>query len=306
MQKNVNNIYTKVFTLDFIQKMKEVLKRVYGYETYMDFVIVPTLPFGKTLVYIPILSYSDRTHNEIEDLLELSKENEYQIRVLNFDYKEFKKNDTVTMRIDIENRSCEEIFMEDLKSKHRKVIKKALKNESFTFVYGNDKKLIDDFYKIFTSIMYMHGTPPLGKGIFTTLADVFKENVVLYNVYDNDNIIASYCVLIDKEIAYGSWGGMDERYRDKLVGHYAYWNIIHEICSNRALKVFDFGRSAYDSGGYTFKHRFGAKPVKIDIISSNQDDIYSKYSLASSIWKKMPKSFTDALGPKLCKYLVDL
>ncbi len=306
MQKNVNNIYSKVFTSEFVQKIKEVLVKVYGYETYMDFVIVPSLPFGKTLSYIPILSYTDRTRDSIEDLLELSRENEYQIRVLNFEYAEFKKNDTVTMRIDIENRTCEDIFMQDLKSKHRKVIKKALKNEDFSFVYGNSKKFIDDFYTIFTSIMYKHGTPALEKNIFTTLVDVFEDNVVFYNVYDRDVIIASYCVLMDKEIAYGSWGGMDERYRDKLVGHYAYWNIIHEICTNRELKIFDFGRSPYDSGGYTFKHRFGAKPIKIDIITSSKDDIYSKYSLASSIWKKLPKSFIDTLGPKLCKYLVDL
>jgi len=76
--------------------------------------------------------------------------------------------------------------------------------------------------------------------------------------------------------------------------------------NNTNKKIFDFGRSPYSKGTYNYKAQFGAKPVKIDIVTSQKSDIYLKYSLASNIWKKLPRKVVDYLGPKLCKYLVDL
>jgi len=294
-----------VFTKEFVSKFRSVLIKMYSYESYMDFLVVPSVTGAKTLSYIPLISYTDRNSENIEDLLELSRENNFQIKVLNFDYIDFKKNDTVTMRIDVENRTCEEILM-DIKAKYRKVIRNSIKKNDFIFKFGNEKKLIDDFYLLFKSIVHKHGTPVLDRKLFDILVEEFKENVVFYNVYDKDCVIAAYCVLIDEHISYGSWGGIDNRYRDKLVGHFAYWNIIKDTCKNRSVKIFDFGRSPYGSGGYIFKHRFGAKAVKIDIVTSQKSDIYSKYTLASNIWKKLPRNVVDFLGPKLCRYLVDL
>ncbi len=303
MQKDVNNNF--LFSKEFVSKFKNVLKELYDYEEYMDFLIVPTVMGKKTLSYIPLISYSDRDIKNIEDLKELAKESEYQIRVLDFDYSDFKDGDPVTMRMCFGDCSSDEILA-NMKSKYRKIIKNSIRKNNFTFKFGNENKLIEDFYKIFTNVMYKHGTPPLDKKLFYILRDIYKDDVVYYNVYDSDKIIGGYCVLMDSEISYGSWGGLDDSYRDRLVGHFAYWNIIKDVCDNRNKKVFDFGRSPYGSGGYIFKHRFGASPTKVEILTSNKSDIYSKYSLASSIWKKLPKNIVDYLGPKLCKYLVDL
>jgi len=306
MLKSVDNIDKILFSKEFICNFKRAIKEFYNYEEYMDFLIVPSIFGGKALSYLPILSYTDRNSSDIIDLLELSKESEYQIRVLNFDYKNFRDGDTVTMRINIDGRSSDEILMENMKSKYRKVIKNSIKKNDFTFVFGNSRKFIEDFYLVYSDIMYKHGTPPLDEKFFFELSRKLLECVLFYNVYDNENIIASYCVFIDSNLAYGAWGGADDRYRDRLLGHFAYWNIIKDLADNRKIKVFDFGRSPFGSGGYVFKHRFGARAVKVEIISSQESDIYSKYSLASSIWKRLPRKITDLAGPKLCKYLVDL
>ena len=302
MQKNANNI---VFKTEFILKFKKVLKKLYSYDNYMDFLIVPSIFGSKTLCYLPFINYTDRYSDGIEDLVELAKETKYQIRALNFDYNDFKKQDTVTMRIDIQNKNSDEVFMESVKKKCRTKIRKSMKS-GFTFDYGNNKKHIDDFYKIFSSTMYMHGTPVMGKSFFTALSDEFINDVVFYNAYYDEEVISSYCVLFDNEIAWAGWGGVDSRYRNKLAGYYTQWQCIKNICDEKNVKIFDFGRSPYDGGTYGYKSQFGAIPVKIDIITSEQNDIYSKYSLASNIWKKLPKSIVDFVGPKLCKYLVDL
>ncbi len=303
MQKNVSNV---TFSREFIERFKDFLVDFYKYDRYMDYIVVPTLSGKKVLSYIPILSYTDRVANEIEDLLELSKESEYQIRVLNFKYKEFKNGDPVTMRIDINSRSSEELFMDVMKSKHRKTVKSSLKRNSLTVKSGSQIELLDDFYKIFKALMNGHGTPAFDKKFFLSLKEALKESMIFYNFYDKNEIVASYALFLDNSLIYGSWGGVEDRYRDKLVGHYAYYHIIKDVCDNKIAQIFDFGRSPYGSGGYAFKHKFGAREIKIDILSSNSEDIYEKYSLASKVWKRLPNFLTDKIGPKLCRYLVDL
>lgn len=302
MQKNVNKT---VFTHTFIEKFNKVIIKLYNYEKYMDFMIVPSIFNTKTLSYLPLLNYTDRTNKDIDDLLSLSKDTDFNIRVLNFDYNNFKTNDTVTMRLDIEDKNSDEIFKSSIKRKCRTKIRKSYNNK-FVCNIGNTQKDINDFYDIFSQTMHLHGTPVLDKKLFIYLVQEFNDNILFFNSYDENKIISTFCILFDKEIAWSAWGGIDSNYKNKLAGYFTQWESIKYICDNKNVKIYDFGRSPYGIGTYNYKNQFGTYSVKIDIISSNKDDIYSKYSLASSIWKKMPKSFTDTLGPKLCKYLVDL
>ena len=294
----------EVFTQNFINKFKKVLINLYGYEEYMDFLIVPSIFGNKTLSYLSLLNYSDRTNNNITDLLELAKDNDFQIRVLNFDYQDFKTNDTVTMRLNIENKTIETLYKE-LKSKRRNLIKKSLQN-NFILKHGNTNNFIDDFYKIFSNTMYKHGTPVFDKKLFYFLRDEFENNNTYYIAYDNERPIAAICMLFDEKIAWYPWGGVESEYSKKLAGYFIYWKTVEEIVLKKKFKIFDFGRSSYGGNTYKFKSQFGAKPVKIDIISNKHNDIYNKYDLAISIWKKLPKNIVDFLGPKLCKYLEDL
>lgn len=294
-----------VFTSDFIKKFKNVLVRLYGYEEYMVFLIVPSFFGRKTLSYLPLLNYTDRTNKDIKDLLELTKDTDFQIRVLNFEYNDFKNNDTIIMRLGIENRDIDDLYS-SLKSKRRNLVKKSLQN-NFIFKYGNSDTFINDFYTIFSNTMHKHGTPVFDKQLFYYLRDEFKDDNVYYTAYDeNGKPIACMCMLFDEEIAWYPWGGVDENFAKKLAGYFIYWKTLEEVVGRESFKVFDFGRSSYGGGTYRFKSQFGAEPIKIDIISNQDENIYSKYSLATSVWKKLPKNFVDLLGPKICKYLVDL
>lgn len=294
------------FSNKFVSKFKKVLVRLYDYEEYMDFLIVPSFFAKKTLSYLPLLNYTDRTNKNIEDLLELTKENNFQIRILNFDYRDFKENDTVTMRLNIENKTTDEVFM-SIKSRCRNKIRNSIRKNNFTFKYGNSDLFINDFYTIFSNTMYKHGTPVFDKRLFYYLRDEFKENNIYYIAYDEyDKPIASMCMIFDEEIVWYPWGGVDGNFSKKLAGYFIYWKTLEEVVKKGDFKIFDFGRSSFGGATYRFKSQFGAEPIKIDIISSQKEDVYSKYSLASSIWKKLPKNIVGFLGPKICKYLEDL
>jgi len=306
MLKNVTNLTDTTFSPKFISNFKKVLKRLYHYESYMDFLIVPSILNKKTLSYIPLLNYTDRCSNDIKDLLELGKENEFQIRALNFDYTDFKKNDTVTMRLLMNGKTSEEILRQNIKGNTRRDIQNSIKKYDYSFTYGNAKKDIDDFYINFSDIMHEHGTPVFDKKLFYYLADEFQNDILFFNAYDKDKVISSMCIFIDNDIAWYSWGATEKKYRRNKAGYFLNWQALKYLCDEKNIKIFDFGRSPYGSGTFQYKSHFGALLVKIDIINSQTTDIYSKYSLASKIWKHLPKSVANYLGPKICKYLVDL
>ena len=288
-----------IFSHEFVKKFKKILIRLYGYEEYMDFLV---LPFKK-LVYLPLLNYSDKI--DYKDLLELAKNNKFQIRVLNFEYNEFKKNDPIVMRIDLENKTSVDIF-NNIKSKNKNIIKNSIKRNNFVLKKGNSKELIEDFYEIFSATMYKHGTPVFDKRLFYYLVDEFKDDIQFYVVYENYKLVAGMCLLFDKEIAWYPWGGVMKEYSKKLAGYYIYWKMIEDISNMNRYKILDLGRSGFEGETYKFKKKFGAYPVKIDIIKNKNIDIYSKYAFASTIWKTLPKNLVDFIGPKLCKYLEDL
>ena len=120
--------------------------------------------------------------------------------------------------------------------------------------------------------------------------------------YYKGEIVGGLIFLIDEEVIMGEWLAVDDKYkRDFLVSFMLYKNIKEVLKYNK--KILDLGRSGYESGTYFFKNSFGAYPVKIDMISSKQENIYSKFELASKIWKKLPKFMVDFLGPKIAGHL---
>lgn len=306
MQKNVNKPENIVFTKSFVSKFTRAINRLYQYETYMDFLVVPSITGTKILSYLPLLNYTDKISDEIEDLKELAKDNNFQIRSLNFQYDQFKPNDTVTMRLFMNGKTSDDILTQNIKGNTRREIQNSIKKYDYSFKYGNAKKDIDDFYINFSDVMHEHGTPAFHKTFFYNLANEFQNDILFFNAYDKDRVISSMCVFIDNDIAWYAWGATERSYKRNRAGYFLNWQAVKYLCDEKNIKIFDFGRSPYGSGTFGYKSHFGALPVKIDIISSQPEDIYSKYSLASKIWKHLPKSVVNYLGPKLCKYLVDL
>ncbi len=296
MQKNANN----VFSLNFINLFKKSLVKTYQYEQYMDFLIVPSPTFSKTLSYVPLLSYTDRLSNNIKDLLELAKENNFQIKTLDFDCCDFKKDDPVTMRLYIKDKKD---IIGYYKSRTRGYVRKALKKD---YELKEGINHIDDFYKILKQTYKKHGTPLLPKNLFLNIHNHLKEKFHLFVLYKNCKPVATMLVLEDKHLFWYGWGGVLKEYSCQLAGYAIYHLVIDKCIKDYQVKIFDFGRSPYKGGTYQFKSNFGAKPIKIDIKQKKEKNIYKTYKTASILYKKLPFCISDKIGPILTKYLVDL
>ncbi len=291
------------YSKELIGLWKKALIDTYGFEEYMDFIVQPTFT-SKYLSYLPLLNYTDRSSNDIGDLLELAKENHYQIRTLNFEYNDFKKHDTVTLRLNIEDHDIKSI-QKGYKKLARRHVNKEIKVGRYHL--KREKKYLDIFYDILKDIYKRHGTPILPKLFFENLLKQLDEKIDIFILFDRaDEPVAGVLFFYDNSIATLMYGGVYHHRNDHSTGYYLYHESIAHLIEKEDISIIDFGRSPYDGGTYFFKTRFGAKPVKIDIHTDTQKDIYSAYSLASRIWQKLPSTITETLGPKLTKYLVDL
>ncbi len=296
----------KPFSKDFMEIFNGVIREYLYYDMYEEFYIVSAISkFTSMISYIPVLSYTDVKYENKDELIKKAKDFDYLIKVLNPNYKDFKKNDTVTLRTDISSNNYEEILQNQITSRCRNKIKKAYK-EDFVIEKGNRHNLMIDFYQLYSKTMHEHGSPAHSIRFFQYLPKHMKKDIEYIIYYKEQKPIYAICVLYDDEIAWYGWGGRDKNYSTLNAGYVVFVEAIKEASEKRKKKVFDFGRSAYDSSNHKFKAQFGAKPLKIDILSNQkQNNIYSKYKLASFLWKFIPFKIANKLGNFLIRYLPD-
>lgn len=263
---------------------------------------VPGLLGGHTLVYLPLLNYSDRCADDLPELTGPWQGRRFQARVLDFACTDFAEGDTVTMRLDIAGLSPQEVFTQRIHSKCRNQIRKSQRGE-LGFEQGRSGKVRDDFYAVFAATMHRYGTPVFSRRLFECLPA--HLDVCYLMAYHGQTPVAGLCLVMDEQIAWVPWAGSDMAHRALCPNHLIYWHAI-EQAANEGKQVFDFGRSAYLGPTYAFKQDWGARPVRIMLASDQPSDVYAKYSLASSVWQRLPRVMVDAMGPVLCKRLPDL
>ncbi|UCE43021.1 MAG: GNAT family N-acetyltransferase [Candidatus Aminicenantes bacterium] len=290
------------FSPEFVEKWKFVLKDLYHYKFHEEFAVVPSIWGKKTYSYLPLLNYTDRTRNQVTDMLRRVKNKDYQIRILNPEFKDFQDFDTVTMRIDLQKRDVEELFQAVVSKRNRRYIRQYT-SDSTVIKKGNSDELVKDFYDIFAHVMHKHGTPVFSRKLF----DILSKNLesTFYVLYDDAIPKAAAVILDDQKISWIPWSGALSRYMDDRLGLLLYWETIKDAFLKRK-RIYDFGRSSYGSGTYVFKTRWDAIPVKIDLIKPRPYNVYKKYNYASTVWKKIPLGVARWFGPKVCKYLSDL
>jgi len=290
-----------VLTTRFCHRWSELLRRLYGYRFEGPFAVVPGLLGRAVLSYLPLLNYADLDLELAGALAQRAGRRPYQIRVLNPACHEFRKDDTVTMRIDMRGKSLDRVYHE-IGPRIRRYIREK-EREGYVLRVGNGRALVQGFYEVFREIMHRVGTPVFPVRLFELLVEMFDARY--YVVTRGDTLAAACVVVYDEAIAWMPWGGTRDAFVEHRPALLIYWGAIQE--AHAAGKgIFDLGRSGYESGTYVFKTRFGAVPTKIDILTPRAESPYAKYDLVSRVWARLPGSIVNVAGPPLCRYLADL
>ena len=171
-------------------------------------------------------------------------------------------------------------------------------------------ELLDEFYGVFARNMRDLGTPVYPKNFFAQIFDRFTDISRLFVVRIGEQPVAAGMTIGHQatlEIPFASSLREFNRCSPNML---LYWSVLqYAVC--QGFKSFDFGRSSKDSGPYRFKKQWGAEEQGLSwhyilhrgdqLPQINPDN--PKYRLAVNIWRRLPVSVANLLGPRVVKHL---
>ena len=308
---------------------QNIIANVFRHNTYflfaeLDGAIVGVLPlghvnswlFGNALTGLPFAVYGGVAANTTQAADALEQEAQRLARELGAAHLELRNIDArhiewplqdiyVTFRKEI--LPTDEANMLAIPRKQRAMVRKGIKNELVSHI----DLTVDRFFALFADNVHRHGTPAMPKKYFQALQKEFGPDCEVLTVTTQDgkplsSVLSFY--FRDEVLPY--YAGDDEAARDLAANDFKYWELMRHACS-RGLKVFDYGRSKLGSGPYAFKKNWGFEPkplhyefclYKSDSIPQNNPN-NAKYKLMINIWRRMPLSLANWLGPFVVRNL---
>ena len=168
-------------------------------------------------------------------------------------------------------------------------------------------ELLDDFYRIFCSVMRDLGTPVYPLRFLAAVLNAAgpAATVVVLNA---GAIPAAAAILIrSRDTIEVPWAATLNQFKSDAVNMRLYRELLG-LAIARGATAFDFGRSSLDSGTLRFKRQWGAQPQQLfwhewirdagPRHGSPQDE-RSRLDLAVRAWRRLPLPVANWLGPRI-------
>lgn len=275
--------------------------------------------FGKSLTSVPFLDYGGICADDDAAARSLLEQALHLLQECGADYVELRqctapaqagtlRLDKFGMRLDLSPGA--EAVWRSFPAKVRNQVRKAEKSGLRACVGGAE--LLDEFYPVFVANMRDLGSPVHDRAFFACMLAEFGSQARFVLVRDGHRPVGGLVCLLFKDTVTIPWASSLRQYLTKCPNNLLYWEAMQYACA-QGYRCFDFGRSSIDSGTYNFKRQWGAKPVQIywQVLNTNGDQSVafltnnSKFQMAIEIWKRLPISFTQILGPHIRKYLTN-
>ncbi|MBK1885931.1 FemAB family XrtA/PEP-CTERM system-associated protein [Marinobacter sp. DY40_1A1] len=223
-------------------------------------------------------------------------------------------NTKVRMLCDLPENS--EALFKSYKPKLRSQIRKAEKN-GLRAELRTEADAVDLFYEVFAQNMRRLGSPVHSLRWFQELKAAYGEHMLIGIVFQADKPVGAGIVLLGGKEACIPWASTLEEFNRLAPNMLLYWTLLSHVC-DLGYTRFDFGRSTLDEGTYRFKKQWGAQPYELiwseypagklnlpraDSNSSGASVASRLRPLIENIWRRLPLSFANWLGPKLRRYI---
>ncbi len=193
--------------------------------------------------------------------------------------------------------------------KQRAEVRKGLNNK-LTVRIGTAQQDRDDHYAVYAESVRNLGTPVFPKTLFAAVLDGFGEEADILTVLHAGMPVASVLSLYDRGTVMPYWGGGTwdaRRLRANDVMYYALMNHARE----RGCRSFDFGRSKYGTGAFSFKKNWGFEPQPLSYATRTAageeardvNPMSPKYRAQVALWQRLPLAVANCIGPMIARGL---
>ena len=190
--------------------------------------------------------------------------------------------------------------------KQRAMIRKGIK----LGLRGELDQDVDRFFTAYATSVHRLGTPVFPKSYFRIIKEVFGDDCEIRIIVRGGELIAGVLSFYFRDEVLPYYGGGMPAARDCAGNDFMYWNLM-QAAAARGVRIFDFGRSKLGTGAYDFKKNWGFAPTPLAyeyrLYKSTElpdnNPLNPKYQLFIKLWKKMPVSLANLLGPHIVKHL---
>lgn len=272
--------------------------------------------FGNLLVSMPFVNFggavpsagpvTDHLLQEARRLSESEGCDYLEIRAFEA-YEGFLHSDRkVSMTLELPE--SDEIMWESFSRKHRKNIRRALKNGVQVSVGGAE--LVSGFYQVMERNWRSLGTPLYQKAYFEGLFEAMPDSHRIFLGRHEGKPVAATLVGHFGPVLEGMWAAQDPRTQSLQSNYVMYWEMIRWACA-RGLKRFHLGRSTRGSGAAEFKARWNAKaePLYWNVALGTRKEMPQlnpdnpKFHLAMATWRRLPLPILRIVGPLIARSL---
>ncbi|RJS94720.1 FemAB family XrtA/PEP-CTERM system-associated protein [Salinisphaera sp. Q1T1-3] len=190
--------------------------------------------------------------------------------------------------------------------KQRAVVRKSIAN-GLDWAIDHD---IDRLYPLFAYNMRELGTPVFPARYLAALMDEFRQDCDVLTVTHDGQPVAAVLNFYFRDEVLPYYSGAGPQARALKANDYLYYALMcHAVA--RGARVFDFGRSKYDTGPYHFKRHWGfePRPLPYEYYLSGIDTMPDvspnnpKYARFIRMWQRLPLPVTRIVGPWLSRDL---
>lgn len=272
--------------------------------------------FGNFIVSMPYFNYGGAIadHPQIErKLMQAAQEYASRVNASHIEFRDDIERPSLPVRSDKVNMilplppNTQELW-DSFTPKLRAQIKRPQKETPL--IQHGGLEYLNDFYRVFSQNMRDLGTPVYSKSFFANILNTFGDHSSILTIQLQGKPVAAAFLIGYGDTLEIPWASTLRKVNHLSINMLMYWEILTYAIQNK-YKFFDFGRSSKNAGTYKFKKQWGAMPKQLywhywlcqgmEIPSLNPSN--PKYRLAIAIWKRLPLTVTNLLGPFLVKNL---
>ncbi len=285
---------------------------------------VKSVLFGSALVSVPYLNAGGILAMDSASTQALSDAATALAEDLQVDYLELRHRDTevdealelverkhkVSMSLKLAE-DPEELFA-SFKPKLRSQIRRPSKSGITSVVDDSalvSEKDIDAFYQVFAEHMRDLGTPVFPRNFFRLAKRYFGDSCRVITVWHDKRPVAAGITIGFENNTEMLWAASLRAANRMSPNMLLYWDAMKRAIVDN-YRVFDFGRSSYDSGPYRFKKQWGATEIPLHwhyrVFNGEIPDINPnspRFELMVRCWQRMPLVLSNRIGPWITRSL---
>lgn len=195
----------------------------------------------------------------------------------------------------------------DIPRKQRAEVRKGLGND-LQVTIGIDEEDRAAHYAVYCESVRNLGTPVFPRSLFDAVLDRLDADIL--TIRHQGTPVASVLSVYHAGSVLPYWGGGTAMARSLRANDRMYFELMRHARLRGCIQ-FDFGRSKVASGAYAFKKNWGFEPLPLEYASwtapglepRDTDPTSSRHIARIALWKRLPLSVTNRLGPLIARGL---